>query len=186
MNRRTVLRYSAYAAAGAAFSKSFYACKPSASNESFSPSFFDESQYEFITAFGDGLIPESDTPGAVSLGVPQFLDHMVGAVFNPEDHEDYKRDIGLLENHLNEMSQGDYVRLSTLDRTKALSQAEKSWDRDDTSDIKAAYYSLRGQIINYYLNTEYVGTQLLNYLPVPGEYEACIPLGEAGGKAWTI
>ena len=55
----------------------------------------------------------------------------------------------------------------------------------DKEDLGMAYQSMKSKIITCYLGTEYVGMNLLNYLPVPGEYEPCIPAASLDGKAWT-
>lgn len=183
-----MLRYSIYASAGAAFIPTFQACKTEDA-VSKAATFFDGSQMDLITSICDGLIPETDTPGAVSLGVPEFYVQMVRAVFKPEDQERIKDDINLLQTFMNQSSEGgSFSKLSTEAKSELLTQLEAGWVDDDSpnQDEKAAYYSLRDQGINYYLNTEYVGMNLLNYLPVPGEYEPCISLSETNGKAWTI
>ncbi|MEJ2163444.1 MAG: gluconate 2-dehydrogenase subunit 3 family protein, partial [Robiginitalea sp.] len=38
-----------------------------------------------------------------------------------------------------------------------------------------------------YKTTEYIGEEILAYLPVPGEYIGCGDLDElTGGKAWSL
>ena len=49
-----------------------------------------------------------------------------------------------------------------------------------------AYLNFKQQTVAYYLSTEEVATKFLTYLPVPGKYEACITVEEAGGKAWAL
>jgi hypothetical protein len=47
--------------------------------------------------------------------------------------------------------------------------------------------NLRGLTIMGYKTSEYVGEEVLQYLPVPGEFIACGDLQElTGGKAWAI
>ena len=36
-----------------------------------------------------------------------------------------------------------------------------------------------------YFTSETVGKTVLHYDPVPGRFEACIPLAEVGNRAWT-
>ncbi len=63
---------------------------------------------------------------------------------------------------------------------KVLTPEEEQLWADNT------YNQLRQQTISYYLSSEEICTNYLNYLPVPGKYEPCITLEEAGGKAWAI
>ena len=189
MKRRTVLRYSVYAAGGAALVPSFYSCKPETHPTGFVPTFFDKKEYDLICAICDALLPETDTPGALTLEIPQFFDHMVGKVFQPSDHQRYKHDLNLLGRYLDQATgTGSFTSLSTEDQSALLGDLESKWNNMESSDTdeKAAYYALRGQAINYYLSTEYVGTELLSFLPIPGAYEPCISLEDVGGKAWAI
>ena len=52
--------------------------------------------------------------------------------------------------------------------------------------VKSAFLELKQQTIAYYLSTEEIATKYLNYLPIPGKYEACISLESVGGKAWAL
>ena len=58
------------------------------------------------------------------------------------------------------------------------------------SDDVAAYAfasNLRGMTIWGYKTSEYVGEEVLAYLPVPGEYIGCGDVQElSGGKAWSL
>ena len=51
---------------------------------------------------------------------------------------------------------------------------------------KSAFLEFKQQTIAYYLSTEEIATNYLNYLPVPGTYESCISLESVGGKAWAL
>jgi len=45
--------------------------------------------------------------------------------------------------------------------------------------------TIKQQTVAYYLSTEEVSKNFLNYLPVPGEYEGCITTESVGHKAWA-
>ena len=65
-----------------------------------------------------------------------------------------------------------------------LSDLELS-QNDDVANAKMAFKELKQQVIAYYLNTEEVGTEFLNYLPIPGEYQPCISVEDVNNKAWA-
>lgn len=189
MNRRNVLRYSAYTVTGAALLPLIQSCKSATDTATgFKPSFFDPEQFSMVSDICDVLLPETDTPGAVSLGVPAFFDHMVGAVFPTEQKEGFRTSFGKLQNLLDSKSDGgSFAKLSSDAKQKLITDLDRQWHNDDSdSDEKAAYLSVRSQAISYYLGTEEVATNQLNYLPVPGQYEGCITLASVGGKAWAI
>jgi len=188
MNRRNVLRYTAYTVTGAAVYPLIQGCQSSTAAEGFKPVFFDDAQYSLIGDICDVLLPETDTPGAVSLGVPAFFDGMVGTVFPKGARENFGKDFNKLSSFLDQESKGgNFAKSSSEDKATLITRLDKQWHEDDSdSDEKAAYLGVRSQIISYYLSTEYVGTNETKYLPVPGPYQGCIDASVTEGKAWTI
>ena len=58
---------------------------------------------------------------------------------------------------------------------------------DDEVTRFAFANNLRGMTIWGYKVSEYVGEEVLAYLPVPGEYVPCGDVQElTGGKAWSL
>ena len=58
---------------------------------------------------------------------------------------------------------------------------------DDGISRFAFANNLRGMTIWGYKTSEYVGEEVLEYLPIPGEYIGCANLNEVtGGKAWSL
>ena len=46
---------------------------------------------------------------------------------------------------------------------------------------------LRSFTISAFKTSEYIGENVMAYLPVPGQYKGCVSLDEAtGGKAWSL
>ncbi|CAN0605359.1 unnamed protein product, partial [Ectocarpus sp. 12 AP-2014] len=70
--------------------------------------------------------------------------------------------------------------------TKAISEGTTAEIDDEISRFAFAN-NLRGMTIWGYKASEYVGEEVLAYLPVPGEYVACGDMQElTGGKAWSL
>ena len=62
---------------------------------------------------------------------------------------------------------------------------EATLDTDVASHAFAT--NLRGMTIWGYKTSEYVGEEVLAYLPLPGKYVACGDIDElSGGKAWSL
>lgn len=189
MKRRKIIKLSAYVASGSLLGILSNGCKTDTLEidlDGYSPSYLSKDQYSFIHNFADTLLPETDTPGAASLGVPQIYDTILNNILT-EDQK--KKDISQLQNlmkNLSAKSKGQAISKLTDDERLQLFTSVDNDYKSEESPLADTYKSIKNRIINYYLKTEEVGTKLLNYLPVPGEYEACISLEEAGGKAWTI
>ncbi len=185
MNRRDILRITALATGGAI-------CSPLASTilsgctapppdlpegELF---FFTPEEHSLMKAYVDTLLPKTDSPSASELDIHGTIDRMVGTVYFPEERDNYRAEFDALLMVLNQ--DGKFEELGAEDRIKILSNLEGAVE----SPAANAHRHIKQQTIAYYLSTEEIGKNYLNYLPVPGEYQGCISLEEAGGKAWAL
>jgi len=191
MNRRKIIKYVAYATGAAVAaplaSSLLVSCQTDATAAATTAvtsqlQFFNSNQFAVIQEMVDIILPETDSPAASSVGVHNMIDRMVGIAYRPKAKEEYKEKLASFFEYLKEKGYGDLdgagklTLLNTLDKSK----------EETVADAKAGYLNLKQQTIAYYLSSEEIGTKFLNYLPVPGEYEPCISLAEAGGKAWAL
>jgi gluconate 2-dehydrogenase gamma chain len=88
VERRTILRFIGIASVASTFpgfSKWSFACAhdhqdapaPQISRGKYKPLFFSQQQYEMVEHLAEIIIPESETPGAKTAGVAEFIDFMV-------------------------------------------------------------------------------------------------------------
>ena len=205
MKRRELLRYTAYltgaAVSGPVASALLAGCKRdeavAAGEATYSPSFFSDDEYEYISRMADVIIPRTDTPGALDVGAPEMVDKMVGEVYDEESRENFRTGLKELMRKM-DADNGD-TGFRQLDDEKALvylqdqdlHYKDPDADWDSVSEVEAnakdVYFDLKSQIVGAWFNSEEIGTEVLAYLPVPGEYIPCGDLEElTGGKAWAI
>lgn len=212
MKRREVLRYTAYltgfAVSAPVASALLTGCKadPEMMEAGFKPSFFSDTEYEYIAKVADAMLPSDGTPGALDVGVPQTIDKMVGEVFGKEDQQKAKAGLQLLMEKMDADNPGGF---SKLEADKALAylqeqdlayknlKVEMTMSGEDVpqaemveseeASVQNAYFQLKSMIIGNYFNSQEVATTMLAYEPVPGEYIPCGDLQElTSGKAWAI
>ncbi|MEL6592278.1 MAG: gluconate 2-dehydrogenase subunit 3 family protein, partial [Bacteroidota bacterium] len=146
----------------------------SAGDEKAELSFFTQKQFNQLQQIIDTILPKTDSPSATEVGVDKIIDHMLGNAYPQEARTSYEKGFAALSQHLAKQD----------DLLGALQELENNTGEDQA--LREAYLHLKQQSIAYYLSTEQIGKNYLNYLPVPGEYQACISLEEAGNKAWTL
>jgi len=189
MKRRTIIKYTAYLT-GAALSAPLVStllsgCKTEPVS-TYKPTFFGEQEFSLIRNIIDTILPTTDSPSATEVGVDQIIDQMVGTAYKTDDKEKYKIGFKALYDYLQPESGAQNFQKLAADKKKALLlELDQSGD-EKMKAIKEAYHQLKQQTVAYYLSTEEIGKNYLNYLPVPGAYEACITLEEAGGKKWAL
>lgn len=184
MKRRTVLKYTTLLTgvtlSGAFITGFLSGCQPEKTGTEYQPIILSEEKYRLLKQLTDVLLPETDTPGAVELGVPELLETIVGRCYTSEDQNVFDNQLASIYKALGE---DEFMNSSSEDQLLLVHEMEK--ELDTKNELNNAYQSIKSNIITCYLGTEYVGTNLLNYLPVPGEYEPCIPASSLDGKAWT-
>ena len=205
MKRRELLRYTAYfagaAVSGPVASALLSGCKRdeavAAGEAVYTPGFFDNDEYEYITKLADVIIPRTDTPGAVDVGAPEMVDKMVGEVYSEEDRDKFRKGLKELMRKMDadhpdagfRQLEGDKALVYLQDQDLHYKDPATDWDTLPEGDVSAkdAYFDLKAQIVGAWFNSEPIGTEVLAYLPVPGEYIPCGDLQElTGGKAWAI
>lgn len=176
------------------------------------PDFFTKDEGAALVKLVDIIIPKTDTPSASETQVHLFIDRFTDQVMEPQQQEFVKMSFGrFMEKALKDSGKQKAGELTAEDLEPVLATALKSTPENQLknfdaikqyhetlSDGKEAILdenisrfafanNLRGLTVMGYKTSEYVGEEVLEYLPVPGEYIACGDLQElTGGKAWSI
>ncbi len=136
--------------------------------------FFSDDEFHLLEQITDILLPATSTPGALDAQVPYFLDLVVKSCLNNSDQQMIKR--GLQK--VNEQE-----KFSSLSSAGKLSAVKKIDEAAFKGDADKAWFMIikKLSLIGYFTSQEGM-TKALNYVKVPGRYDACIPY-EKGEKA---
>jgi len=193
MNRRELLRYVSWltgsavsaplaAALLSGCSDSSKGSSPTAAAPSNTPLyFFSPDQFKTLTVLADTILPATDSPSASGVGVPGRIDEMIGLVFDEVYRKDFKRQWLELETQL---GQAGFSDMGPEARVEHLRRLELD-PADSSSQVRQAFLELKQQTVAYYLTSEEIGKNFLNYLPIPGKYEPCIPVNSVNNTAWA-
>ncbi|MEB8346427.1 gluconate 2-dehydrogenase subunit 3 family protein [Flavobacteriaceae bacterium KMM 6898] len=176
------------------------------------PDFLTKDQGAALKNLVDIILPKTDTPSATEVNVHMFIDKFANEVMEPKQQEFFKMSMGnFLDKALKDAGKETLADLTAEDLEPTLSKALKITKEEEIENFKvistyqdaieneetaqldegvsrfAFANNLRGMTIWAYKSSEYVGEEVLAYLPVPGEYIGCDDLQElTGGKAWSI
>ena len=181
MKRRAILKYTALATGAAIsaplFSSLLVGCKSEITETGATDQlqFFNQEEFALVKELVDLILPKTDSPSASEVGVHQMIDRMVGTVYLEEDQASYRKGFEALAKYL----KGKNFQQLAADKKLPLLQ-----NPEGSEITQKAILDLRQQTVAYYLSTEEVATNFLNYLPIPGAYDACIKLEAVDGKAW--
>jgi len=176
------------------------------------PDFFTKEEGNVLFKLVDIILPKTDTPSASEVNVHVFIDRFTNEVM--EDGQQAlvkisfekfietalqdsgkKNVVDLTSEDLEpvlaaelQLSEEDEIKNSelTIKNTSALAKGENDALADEAISYSFSK-NLRDMTIWGYKTSEYVGEEVLAYLPVPGEYIGCGDLNElTGGKDWSL
>ncbi|MBT8180326.1 MAG: gluconate 2-dehydrogenase subunit 3 family protein [Eudoraea sp.] len=176
------------------------------------PEFFTKEQGNILHKIVDIILPKTDTPSASEVNVHVFIDRFANEIMEEIQQSITKLSFDkfiakALENsgkdEANDLTsedlepvlveafqQNEEEQISNEDLVIKNPSAMIKGENDAVSGAPVSYNfakNLRDMTIWGYKTSEYVGEEVLAYLPVPGEYIGCGDLNElTGGKDWSL
>ncbi len=167
MNRRELLKNSATTIMGLGLipgmATFMQGCKPDQVSQS--ATFLNSTLYSDLEAITDTMLPRTETPGAVDAGVAQFIDSLFTGYFDQSQQEMMQDGLDTLHTSCKSET-GQYYHELELDEKKAFLT-----DQFKSNEFMQTLKSL----ITWGYFTSETGMKAMNYQPVPGKYEGCIP-----------
>ena len=188
----------------------FQSCQTAAPN--WTPIHFTQDQFGVVSKLMDIIIPTTTIPGAIELKLPEFLDGYVDAIINTKGQESLilglnqyiaialeekgDDDAGDLTSEELEVELSKYLRGEEAQQknwSKSASAYNVAVQKDSAASIpkEALAYEfavqLRTMTITAFKTNEYIGENVMAYVPIPGQQKGCVDLMEAtGGKAYSL
>lgn len=197
MNRRNALK-KAGVLAGAAVAMPtimslFQACQ-SETRLDWQPEFFTKEEAKTIAALLDTILPRTETPGALDVKSDIFIDKVIAKTYDTMAQEKMRADIAAFNAECEKNYGKSFSDLDASDKSKVLEAAEANsgkfsprvWGSSIAKHESIDFYrSMKSMAIWAYFTSEEVGEQVLNYDPIPGVFEPCIPVSEVGNR-WSL
>lgn len=143
----------------------------------YTPSFYTPAMFALVSRAADVLVPTTETPGAVAVGVPQMLDLLMVNWADDETREKHLADwtkISAILNGAGKTSDADFVK--SVQDLDALAFGEGRADN-------GGYRRQKSLIAQAYYWSEPGATQELQYELNPEELIVCGPIEEIG-RTW--
>ena len=201
MDRRDVLKYTAYltgyAVTAPLTSAILSGCKSEPAAPDFVPAFFTAEEFPAVRTMANLMLPETDTPGADELGIPAFVDTVLAKYTEAEDQEKLRTGLQTWLQAVATQENAAYADLPEEEQLRLLNELDqemkllaeelegKDLTEEEEEDAGPWWLGLKSLMIGGYFSSEYVGTEVLAYDPVPGVYQGCIPLSEVG-SSWSL
>ena len=124
----------------------------------------------------DLIMPATDTPSALAVGVGEFMDYVTSTWLQRAELEELLGGLDTLQSQAQGEWQTDFIGLDGVNQVALLSRLE-------SADSKAFGRLKELTVVGYYFSEE--GTkQEREYVPMPGRYDGYFKLNKVG-KQWS-
>jgi gluconate 2-dehydrogenase gamma chain len=199
MNRRELLQRVAMLMGGAISAPAALAvlngCSPKP-GATWQPLFLSKEEGAMVEDVADLIVPRTTTPGARDVGVPAFVDVILKDVYPAEDQARFISGLRDFDAEAQRVHGKPFLQLPQTQRMSFLQQVHDAAAADEkvqadkevpAGERKRPFILMMKELTLLGFFSSQVGaTQVLQYVAVPGGFQACIPIAQAGnGKQWA-
>lgn len=136
-----------------------------------------EDHLALVGAIADTILPRTDSPSATDVGVPAFINVIVGENYSDEDRAAFAAGLDAFDAAAKKGAGAAFVDLIPDKRALTISQMEDATDR--RAEPSRTYWRLKGLIIHGYFTSEPVMKNVLHIEVMPGRFDGSAPMPNA-------
>jgi len=174
LNRRALLAGAVFLLGGAAALTRFTRLRDGESAADGSA--FTTERYALLEQISETMVPETDTPGAIGVGVPAFIRDMLERWGSRESRTEFSEVLDAIEQHAWSKFGMGFLEMPLERRLEVL----KEFDAARIAAHDRAYRKFKWLVLIGYYQSEVGATRELRFELVPGAWRACLPLSEVG------
>ena len=168
MNRRDLLKKGVYGLAGVTLSSTLISTLQNCSSiEKYIPLYFSNDEFSLLSNIVDFLVPKTETPGAVDMKVPQFIDIIISETYNSESKNNFSNKLKLLIEDFKKKN------IDLLDNNSIKLKFVSDFNNKTHNEI---YDQIRDLTVWGFKTSKEIALNFLNYNPIPGYQLGCIDI----------
>ncbi|SOD96291.1 gluconate 2-dehydrogenase subunit 3 family protein [Spirosoma fluviale] len=134
-------------------------------------------QEALLAEVADVIIPTTSTPGAKAAGAEKFIVRVMRDCYPKADQEKFYAGLAKLDADSKTKFGKGFAALEGAQKIEMVKQTM-------TAD-KPFFLRMKELTTTGYFTSEIGATKALEYLPVPGQFNGCMPM-KPGQKAWAL
>ena len=127
-----------------------------------------------VTALADTILPRTDTPGAIDVGVPEFIDLLVAEWYPDDERRDLLAGLDALDARAGTQRGKAFADLDPAGRAAIVGAVDGK--DGPAGSAEGAYKRLKEAIVFGYLTSKQIGPLLDRTPIIPGRFDGCIPV----------
>ena len=134
-------------------------------------------QEALLAEVADVIIPTTSTPGAKAAGAEKFIVRVMRDCYPKEDQDKFYAGLAKLDADSKTKFGKGFVELDAAQKNEMVKLS--------TTTDKPFFLRMKELTVTGYFTSEIGATKALEYLPIPGKFQGCVPL-KPGQKAWAL
>ena len=168
MKRRDLLKTGVYGLAGVTLSSTLISTLESCTSiEKYNPVYFSKTEFSLLSKIVDFLIPKTETPGALEMKVPQFIDIIISETYNNESKNNFSNKLKLLI---------EDFKSNNIDLSDYNSMKSKFVNDFNNKTHQEIYNQIRDLTVWGFKTSKEIALNVLNYNPIPGYQLGCVDI----------
>lgn len=143
------------------------------------PALFRTDERALVSAIADAVLPRTDTPGALDVNVPAFIEVLVAGWMTDTERTGFRDGLAALDAHAIATEGSAWPGLSSAAQARELDWAEAS--AAQPVPAQRAFRRLKSFILHGYFTSARVQREVFRTNITPGSYRGCVPVTDAGG-----
>mgnify|MGYP003132091835 CR=1 FL=1 len=186
MERREAIKRTAAIMGGVIFAPSIFGVLSgcTATGDPWKPVLFNQSQADLTKALSETIIPETDTAGAIEVGVPGFIEKMVNEVYTEDQRLVFLEGLDSFNSACIEATGNSFADLTSEEQFEYAFEMNRIALTEQPTGLPDFFLLFKELTMVGYFTSEVGATQVLRYEPVPGYYDGCMPFEEVG-RTWA-
>ena len=170
MKRRDLLKKGVYGLAGVTLSSTLISTLESCTSiEKYNPVYFSKTEFSLLSNIVDFFIPKTETPGAVEMKVPQFIDIIISETYNNESKNNFSNKFKILI---------EDFKSNNIDLSDYNSMKSKFVNDFNNKTHQEVYNQIRDLTVWGFKTSKEIAINVLNYNPIPGYQLGCVNIKE--------
>jgi hypothetical protein len=143
-------------------------------------------QAELVAVIVDHILPATDTPGARTLGVHQFIDALVAESYPADARASFVAGLAEIDARAQQRRGQSFLRATPSVQRALLDELDREVFATTPAPSRPCFFrTLKKLTLVGYYTSEIGATRELHHAPVPGRYDGCVPLAQVG-RTWAV
>ena len=127
---------------------------------------------KLVSALADTILPRTDSPGAIDVGVPAFIELLLAEWYPDAERQTLLAGLEALDSRCRNEQRAPFAALDATARARFLEGIDGREGKEGS--IEAAYTQLKKAIVFGYLTSPAIGPDHKTFPIIPGRFDGCL------------